>query len=218
VTAVADAVVPRPRRRPWAEIDQQDGTSARQRSYEALVRAKAGDRDAFGELYLMHRTYVYRFVSSRVGNRQLAEDITQETFLRGFHRLESFTWLGRDIGAWFITIARNQIADHYKSGRVRSEGPSLDADGGLHIDTRDTSAEGNPEQTVIDHLRNVALIGALQLLTDEQRQCIVLRYLNQLSVAEVAEAMGKDVGAIKAMQYRATQALHRHITAAGLTR
>jgi RNA polymerase sigma-70 factor (ECF subfamily) len=217
VTAVADAVVPRPRRRPHAETDDLETLTLRSRSYEAVVRAQAGDHGAFGELFRMYRTTVHRFALYRVGNKELAEDITQETFLRAFRRIDTFVWQGHDIGAWFITIARNQVMDHFKSGRYRLETVTSDDDLYRH-EKKDLSAEGNPEQSVVDHLRNVDLIAALQLLSDDQRRCIVLRYFNQLSVAETAAAMGKEVGATKALQYRATQALHRHITALGLTR
>jgi RNA polymerase sigma-70 factor (ECF subfamily) len=74
---------------------------------------------------------VFRFVYFRVGNRQLAEDLTSDTFLRALKRIGSFTWQGRDLGAWLVTIARNLVADHFKSGRYRLEvttGDVLDAD------------------------------------------------------------------------------------------
>ncbi len=90
-------------------------------AFALVQRAQAGDADAFGELYDRYVDLVYRYVYYRVASQQLAEDLTSETFLRALRRIGSFTWQGRDVGAWFVTIARNLIADHYKSGRYRLE-------------------------------------------------------------------------------------------------
>ncbi|MCA1719763.1 MAG: sigma-70 family RNA polymerase sigma factor [Actinobacteria bacterium] len=172
----------------------------------ALVqRAQAGDAEAFGELYDRYVDLVYRYIYYRVGTTQLAEDLTSETFLRALRRITSFTWQGRDVGAWFVTIARNLIADHYKSGRYR-----------LEMTTDDVSESGStklvedgPENSVLEAMQNKVLLEAVKQLNAEQQECIVLRFLQGLSVAETAEAMGKNDGAIKALQYRAIRSLGR---------
>ena len=173
----------------------------------ALVeRAQAGDSAAFGLIYDRYLDTVFRFIYFRVGNRPLAEDLTADTFLRALKRIGSFTWQGRDLGAWLVTIARNLVADHFKSGRYRLEvstGEVLDAD------QADRGPEGSPEAAVVDHITNVALLAAVKQLNPEQQECIVLRFLHGFSVAETAHAMGKNEGAIKALQYRAVRALHR---------
>ena len=167
-----------------------------------VARAQAGDPEAFGELYDRYVDLVYRYIYYRVGSQALAEDLTSEAFLRALRRITSFTWQGRDIGAWFVTIARNLIADHFKSGRYRLEvttADMLDAD----------RAEDGPEGAVLDSLTNVTLLEAVKQLGPEQQECVVLRFLQGLSVAETALAMGKNEGAIKALQYRAVRALGR---------
>ena len=161
---------------------------------------------AFGLIYDRYVDTVFRFIYFRVGSRPLAEDLTADTFLRALKRIGSFTWQGRDLGAWLVTIARNLVADHFKSGRYRLEvttGEVLDAD------QADRGPEGSPEAAVVDHITNVALLGAVKQLNPEQQECIVLRFLHGFSVAETAHAMGKNEGAIKALQYRAVRALHR---------
>jgi RNA polymerase sigma-70 factor (ECF subfamily) len=173
----------------------------------ALVeRAQAGDADAFDQIYRRYLDTVFRFVYFRVGSRPLAEDLTAETFLRALKRISSFTWQGRDLGAWLVTIARNLVADHFKSGRYRLEVSTGDV---LDADREDRGPEGSPELAVVDHITNVALLGAVRQLNPEQQECIVLRFLQGFSVAETAQAMGKNEGAIKALQYRAVRALHR---------
>ncbi|MEW2381047.1 ECF subfamily RNA polymerase sigma factor, BldN family [Micromonospora sp. NPDC047707] len=173
----------------------------------ALVeRAQAGEAEAFGLIYDRYVDTVFRFVYFRVGNRQLAEDLTSDTFLRALKRIGSFTWQGRDLGAWLVTIARNLVADHFKSGRYRLEVTTGDV---LDADREDRGPEGSPEAAVVEHITNVALLSAVKQLNPEQQECIVLRFLQGFSVAETARAMGKNEGAIKALQYRAVRALAR---------
>jgi RNA polymerase sigma-70 factor (ECF subfamily) len=173
----------------------------------ALVeRVQAGEAEAFGLIYDRYVDTVFRFIYFRVGNRQLAEDLTSDTFLRALKRIGSFTWQGRDLGAWLVTIARNLVADHFKSSRYRLEVTTGDV---LDADREDQGPEGSPEAAIVDHITNVALLGAVKQLNPEQQECIVLRFLQGFSVAETAQAMGKNEGAIKALQYRAVRALAR---------
>ncbi|WP_249714307.1 ECF subfamily RNA polymerase sigma factor, BldN family [Rhizomonospora bruguierae] len=183
-----------------------DPSDAAAEVWALVERAQAGEAEAFGLIYDRYVDTVFRFVYFRVGNRQLAEDLTSDTFLRALKRIGSFTWQGRDLGAWLVTIARNLVADHFKSGRYRLEVTTGDV---LDADREDRGPEGSPEAAVVDHITNVALLTAVKQLNPEQQECIVLRFLQGFSVAETAQAMGKNEGAIKALQYRAVRALAR---------
>ncbi len=167
-----------------------------------VERAQAGDPEAFGELYDQYIDVVFRYVHVRVGSRSQAEDLTSETFVRALRGICGVTWQGRDLGAWLVTIARNIIADHYKSARYRLEistADMLDAD----------RAEDGPENDVLDAMTSACLLEAVKKLKPEQQECIVLRFLQGMSVAETAAVMGKKDGAIKALQYRAIRTLGR---------
>jgi RNA polymerase sigma-70 factor (ECF subfamily) len=182
--------------------------------WSLVERAQAGDATAFGEIYREHADQVFHFVYKRVGSaRQLAEDITSETFLRAWRRISTVTWQGRQIGAWLITIARNLVIDHYKLARSRYERLTADMRDAAPLDE---SPEGNPEQSVVDELvarQTVYLLRASLIhLTPEQRRVIQLRFYIGLGIAETAAAMGITVGACKALQYRAVQALGRILT------
>ncbi len=173
-------------------------------SVSAVARAQAGDADAFGELYDRYVDVVYRYALCRVGSVGLAEDLTSETFVRALRRISSFSWQGRDFGAWLVTIARNLVADHYKSARFRFEVPTGDLFGaGV-----DGAVEG-PEQQVLDSISSAELLSAVQRLGPEQQECIVLRFLTGLSVSETARVLAKNEGAVKALQYRGVRALRR---------
>jgi len=167
----------------------------------ALVRAaQRGDGEAFGKLYDRYVDSVYRFVYYRVNDRALAEDFTSETFLRALRRISTINYQGRDIGAWFITIARNIVFDHAKSARYRLELTTGDIVEGDAVDA-------GPEYLVLANLTNARLLEAVNSLGEEQKECIVLRFLHGLSVAETAAVMGKNDGAIKALQHRAVKRL-----------
>jgi RNA polymerase sigma-70 factor, ECF subfamily len=191
---------------PTPAPERPDPTDAAAEVWALVERAQAGEAEAFGLIYDRYLDTVFRFIYFRVGHRQLAEDLTSDTFLRALKRIGSFTWQGRDLGAWLVTIARNLVADHFKSGRYRLEVTSGDV---LEADGVDRGIEGSPESAVVDHITNVTLLTAVKQLNREQQECIVLRFLQGFSVAETAQAMGKNEGAIKALQYRAVRALNR---------
>ena len=203
-TQAAPSEPPQQRTGTWPARPAPDDAAAE--VWALVERAQAGDSQAFGLIYDRYVDTVFRFIYFRVGNRPLAEDLTADTFLRALKRISSFTWQGRDLGAWLVTIARNLVADHFKSGRYRLEVTTGDV---LDADTADRGPEGSPESAVLDHITNVALLTAVKQLNPEQQECIVLRFLHGFSVAETAQAMGKNEGAIKALQYRAVRALHR---------
>ncbi|MBY8889135.1 sigma-70 family RNA polymerase sigma factor [Streptomyces sp. PTM05] len=182
-------------RRPPADSDSL-------RMMELVERAQAGETEAFGRLYDHYNDTVYRYIYYRVGGKATAEDLTSETFLRALRRIGTFTWQGRDFGAWLVTIARNLVADHFKSSRFRLEvttGEMLDAN----------EVERSPEDSVLEHLSNESLLQAVKKLNPQQQECVTLRFLQGLSVAETARIMGKNEGAIKTLQYRAVRTLAR---------
>lgn len=184
-----------PARRPAADSDGA-------RMMDLVERAQAGEADAFGRLYDQYSDTVYRYIYYRVGGKATAEDLTSETFLRALRRIGTFTYQGRDFGAWLVTIARNLVADHFKSSRFRLEvttGEMLDAN----------EVERSPEDSVLESLSNAALLDAVKRLNPQQQECVTLRFLQGLSVAETARVMGKNEGAIKTLQYRAVRTLAR---------
>ena len=171
----------------------------------ALVElAQGGDAAAFGLLYERYVDLVYRYIYVRVGSSHLAEDLTSETFIRALRRIDSFSWQGKDIAAWFVTIARNLITDNAKSARFRMEVTTADM-----IDA-DRRVDG-PETEVLAQLRDTRVFEAIRTLKPEQAECLVLRFMQGLSLAETALVIGKSEGAVKQLQLRAVRALHREL-------
>ncbi len=186
--------------------DHDDATSSVEDPDEAarliglVEQARAGDHEAFGQLFDHYHRSVYRFVYYRTGSVQLAEDLTSETFFRALRNIGSFRWQGKDFGAWLVTIARNLTTDHFKSARNRLEHSVEDTS------LLDSTSDG-PESAVLSQLTNEALLEALHQLPTEQEECIVLRFLQGQSIAEVATALGRSEGAVKQLQLRGVRNL-----------
>jgi RNA polymerase sigma-70 factor (ECF subfamily) len=179
-----------------SEADEEQGA----RLIALVELARKGDTEAFGLLYDHYQGSVYRFLYYRVGSQALAEDLTSETFFRALRSMSSFRWQGKDFGAWLMTIARNLTTDHYKAGRTRLEMATED------MSPHDSATEG-PENAVLASLTNEALLEALRKLPTEQQECLIMRFLQGLSIAETAQVLGRSDGAVKQLQLRGVRNL-----------
>ena len=169
---------------------------------DLVDRARTGDGDAFARLYDRYVDQVFGFVQYRVRDRHLAEDLTSDVFVRALRKLPEFQWQGVDIGAWLLTIARNRITDHYKSARVRLEHSTGEIFDSPHQDSID-----HPEAVALAKDLSETLGRAMEMLKDEHREVVFLRFVQGLSVAETAEVLERTEGAVKALQYRALRSL-----------
>ncbi|GAA4814366.1 sigma-70 family RNA polymerase sigma factor [Nocardioides caeni] len=178
----------------------EDSAEARERLIGLVELARGGDAEAFGLLYDHYQPSVYRFLYYRTRSVVVAEDLCSETFFRALRNMSSFRWQGKDFGAWLMTIARNLATDHFKAGRTRLEMTTEDM--GQH----DDATEG-PENAVLASLTNEILLEALTQLPNEQRDCLIMRFLQGMSIAETAAALGRSDGAIKQLQLRGVRNL-----------
>ncbi|MEV0065515.1 sigma-70 family RNA polymerase sigma factor [Amycolatopsis sp. NPDC050768] len=183
--------------------------AAKIEAWDLVREAQEGDSSAFGKLYDRYVDVVYRYALFRLGDRELAEDVTSETFLRALRRITSVSYQGRDVGAWFVTIARNLILDHVKSSRFRLEvvTDEVSEPGSAPVSAVGPAAQAGPEQQAIAGATRAELLRCVAELGEDQRECIVLRFLQGLSVAETAQVMRRNEGAIKALQHRAVRRL-----------
>lgn len=173
---------------------------------DVVTRAQAGDSAAIAELWAEHRDVIFRFIYRRLGNPVHAEDLAADVFVRLIKRADTFEWRGTDIRAWLFVIARNLVADVFKSGRFRKE-----ITAGASVDYAQSCLAGDPspEDTATDRITYDLVLRMMDQLGDEQREVLRLRFLCDLTIAEVAVAMGKEEGAIKALQYRAVRSMRR---------
>ncbi len=167
---------------------------------ENLVRrAQHRDQEAFAQLYEEHFDKIYRYVTLRIGNATEAEDMTQQVFLNALQSISSFKWKGIPFSAWLFRIAHNQVVDYLRR-KKRTAVP---------LDESLASNDNNPQSVVEQKLDIEQLLLATKRLTEAQREVISLRFAGELSIAQVAKAMGKSQGAIKALQHSAIVALRK---------
>ncbi len=175
----------------------------RQQDVERQVRrAQQGDARAFERLYDAFYDRVYGFVRSRVPDVETAKDLAATVFIRAWEALPSYDIRGVPFAAWLFRIARNAIIDEYR--RMAREVERVSED-----DAAMVADAGAVDEAVIARCDAEAVRRAVRRLTDEQAAVIVLRFFWDMPVADVAKALGKTEGAVKAMQHRAVRMLAR---------
>lgn len=184
--------------RPSEAINETDDDS-----WALVGAAQNGDSAAFGKLYQRYVEIVFRYLLFRISDRELAQDLTSETFLRAFRRISAVSYQGHDVGAWLVTIARSLVLEHVKSSRYRLEVTTAEiSDTPLGLER----SSGHPEYEALAAATNAELMRCVAHLNPDQQECILLRFMQGLSMAEAAAIMGRNKGMVKALQFRA---LHR---------
>ena len=167
---------------------------------DVIDRARSGDRAAFAELYDTYVDNVYRYLLYRVREPSDAEDLCSEVFTRAFANIHRYRWQGKSFLAWLYTIARNAVTD-----RRRRERPTVEIDNAYGLaEDGPTAHERAVHGEAVDALR-----GAVRHLTAEQQEVLVLRFVENRSSREVAKMLGKNEGAIRALQFRALGRLRK---------
>ena len=150
----------------------------------------------FAELYERYFDRIYAFALTRAGNRAAAEDITADTFRLAFENLSRFQWRGVPFSAWLFRIAANAATDYYqRASREQAMPEPLGA------------SDASWESRLIEVETRAQLFQLVKRLTRDQRRVVVMRFGEELSINEVAEAMGRSEGAVKALQHRAMETL-----------
>jgi RNA polymerase sigma-70 factor (ECF subfamily) len=171
---------------------------------EKLIQdaVKVGDSSAFGQLYDHYQPMIYRFVLVKVGRREEAEDITHQVFLQAWQNIRTYSHRGHPFGSWLYRIARNQVIDHYRAQKNDIPIEAADAEGMLrNVSQPDVSALLEMEKVMV----------GIRSLKPEYQDAIILRFIEDLSIRETAEAMHKTEGAVKLIQHRAIEELKRKI-------
>lgn len=180
-------------------------------AWDLVSAVQGGDAGAYGQLFDRYHEMVFRYLLFRTRHRDLAEDLTSETFTRALRRIGSVSYQGRDIGAWFVTIARNLVADHVKSSRYKRE--RLTAE--LSEADLTYPVDGGPEWQAVAGAERAEVLRCVAQLNTDQRTCLELRFFQDRSVAETARLMGRTEGAVKALTQRAVRRLGVLYAAAG---
>lgn len=171
--------------------------------WELLERARKFDQSALGTIYDRYSPALYRYAARLLGNADAAEECVAEVFSRFLHALKSGNGPREHLQAYLYRVAHNWITDQWR----RSPPLSVPLDPNLPAD--DAS---DPPQIAGQQWEHAQIRSALMQLTPDQRQVIVLKFVEDLDNEEVAVALGKPVGAVKSLQHRALDALRRALT------
>jgi len=171
---------------------------------EILLRASQGDREAFGLLYEHYIDRIFNYVYYRTGNLHDAEDLTARVFQRAMNHIRGYTNRGVPFSAWLYRIAHNLVANWHRDRSRKQEIP-LD-------DLPVASAKvDRPESTLVRSQEQEALLRLIRQLPSERQTLLILKFVEDLSNAEIGQIMGRSEGAVKSLYHRTLLALRDQI-------
>ncbi len=169
-----------------------------------LFRAKNKDPESFTKVYDLYVERIYRFIFFKVANAEDAQDLTSEVFLKTWQYINDGKAV-KNLNAFFYKIARNLIIDHYRKNSLSQQDVSLET-AKENLDQRVEVAKDELKQIetklAIENVEN-----KLRELKDEYREVIILRYVDGLSIGEIADVVDKKKGTVRVLLYRALNTL-----------
>lgn len=166
-----------------------------------VKRAGGGDLEAFGELYSIYLDKIYRYIFYQVRDKMTAEDITEEVFVKAWKAIKSCKGKEQTFSSWLYRIAHNHVIDYFRTRRQH-----------LALEEAMPAAIGSPEQEAEEKLMQQELAEAISYLPPQQKQIIILKFIEGLDNQEIAQILRKRQGAIRVMQMRALMALRQRLT------
>lgn len=166
-----------------------------------LIEAAQSDPSRFAELYERNFHRVYAFVARRVSSRDEAQDVTAEVFHQALRNLGQFQWRGVPFAAWLLRIAVNAMADRWQHASRAVEVPADET----QIEQSAGAAAANEVE------RRAMLFQLVDRLPSDQRLVIMRRFVEQKSIREIAQEMGRTEGAVKQLQFRALETLRSKV-------
>ena len=165
-----------------------------------VVKVKA-KRKMFVEIYQKYRPSIFNYIFYRVGDRELADDLTSDVFVRMVENYQPHSQNGRPIAPWLYAVARNLVIDHHRRAKridwqnITEQAPANEA--------------SNPVRQTEKKTMELCLMAAMGKLTEEQRRVILLKFIERRTNQEIGKELGKPEGAIKSLQYRALAGMRR---------
>jgi RNA polymerase sigma-70 factor (ECF subfamily) len=167
---------------------------------QLLQRARRWDESALTQIYDTFAPVIYRYIYRRIGNVQTAQDLTAETFQRFLEALKRASGPREHLSGWLYRVAHNLVVDYYR--RAPKEPPTS-------LEFADPPVPATGEAEIVRAALAERTRVALRMLSPLQQQVVTLRFLESLSLQEVADILDKTVGSVKALQHRALTSLQR---------
>jgi RNA polymerase sigma-70 factor (ECF subfamily) len=184
----------------------KEGRPHKQREAEErrLVEAAQRDTSRFGDVYEHYFEIVYAYVARRVRNRTEAEDMTAEVFRKTLQSLPRFKWTGAPFAAWLFRVASNIIADRAKRAAREGNVPGDE-------DVRELRVP-QPQQIELEQSeRSANLFRLVSELSGDQHKVLIMRFVEEKSILEIASALGRSEGAVKQLQFRALASVRKRL-------
>ena len=167
---------------------------------DILLRASQGDRDAFGQLYERYVERIFNYVYYRTGNVHDAEDLTARVFQRAMNHIKNYTDRGVPFSAWLYRIAHNLVANWHRDRSRKQEIPLDD------LPILQTKGD-HPEKNLVRSQEQDALLRMIRKLPGERQNLLILKFVENMSNAEIGAIMGRSEGAVKSLYHRTLLAL-----------
>jgi RNA polymerase sigma-70 factor (ECF subfamily) len=162
---------------------------------EILEKAIGGDGEAFGNLYERYVGRIYNYIYYRVGNVNDSEDLTERVFLRALRHIGNYSHRGLPFSAWLYRIAHNLVANWHRDNSRRKDMP---LDDGMLM----TQHFNFPEQELLQAEESDRLLEVIRTLPTDRQELLILKFVDNLSNAEIGRVMGRTEGAIKSLYHR----------------
>jgi RNA polymerase sigma-70 factor (ECF subfamily) len=169
-----------------------------------LQRARDLDGETLAAIYDDYHPAIYRYLYRQLGDVEAARDLAAEVFHRLLKALHAGRGPDAHLSAWLYRTAHNVLVDHYRCQQNCRH---------LPLDEECASDDAGPADEVERRLSASRLRSALRRLTPDQQQVVALKFLEELPNEQVAQLLGKPIGAVKSLQHRALAALQRHLSA-----
>lgn len=176
-----------------------------------IEEALRGDQKAFKELVSRHQASVFHIIFRLVRDKELANDLVQETFMKAFSSLKTYRSEYR-FSTWLYKIAANSSIDHLRKKRIRAlslDNPIQTGDGEIGFEVADYSH--HPEREMVRHEQAASINDAISSLPRKYRQVIIARHQEEKSYEEIADELGVPVGTVKARIFRARELLKKRL-------
>ncbi len=171
---------------------------------DVLLRAARGEREAFGLLYEQYIDRIFNYVYYRTGNLHDAEDLTARVFQRAMNHIRNYTDRGVPFSAWLYRIAHNLVANWHRDRSRRQEIPLNDV-------PVISSKEDRPESSLVRSQEQESLLRMIRQLPPERQTLLILKFVENLSNAEIGQIMGRSEGAVKSLYHRTLLSLRDEI-------
>jgi RNA polymerase sigma-70 factor, ECF subfamily len=179
---------------------------------ELVARVRQGDPDAARTLTARYINRIRVYVAALTRNRDLADDLTQDVFVKALARLGQYTGEG-EFERWLFQIARNTVIDYRRGARIEPLDPTaLETE---RYESERLAASDSRAETLLEHVTARELLGHIRRLPAMHRQVLVLRFVVGLSSREVGLVVGRSSDAVRQLQRRALDNLRRELGEGG---